>query len=110
MLDLYEIDMTQAKLAGGPVQRLRMADLMREACNMFQVTPEDVRGIHRSGRILMARHWFMYHAHKAGRWSLSRIANYAGRTDHTTVIHAVRAWPQKEARAKEMLEALRAAC
>ena len=110
MLDLDEIAMTQATFAGGPVKRLALAEVMRQACDLFQVTPEDVRGIHRAGRILMARHWFMYHAHKTGLWSLTRIANYAGRSDHTTVIHAVKVWPKKEERAKEMLEALRDAC
>ena len=110
MLDMDEIAMTQATFAGGPVKRKALADLMRQACDLFQVTREDVRGICRSGRILMARHWFMYHAHKTGLWSLTRIAIYAGRSDHTTVIHAVKSWPKKEARAKEMLEVLLATC
>ena len=110
MLELDEIAMTQATFACSPVRHKALDDVMRQACYLFHVTREDVRGIYRAGRILMARHWFMYHAHKAGLWSLTRIANYAGRSDHTTVIHAVKAWPQKEARAKEIVEALQGVC
>lgn len=110
MLDLDEIATTQATFAGGPVKRLTLADVMRQACDLFQLTPGDVRGPRRIEHIVMARHWFMYHAHKAGLWSLAQIANYAGCENHTTVIHAVRVWPQKEARVNKMLEALRAAC
>jgi chromosomal replication initiation ATPase DnaA len=110
MLELDEVAMTQAAFAGGPVKRLVLAEVMRQACDLFQVTPGGVRGPYRAGRILMARHWFMYHAHKAGLWSLTQIANYAGRSDHTTVMHAVKVWPKKEARAKEMLEVMQSAC
>ena len=110
MLELDEIAMTQAVFAGGPVKRLALADVMRQACDLFQLTPGDVRGPRRLEHIVMARHWFMYHAHKAGLWSLTQIANYAGCVNHTTVLHAVRAWSKKEARAKEMLEILQATC
>jgi chromosomal replication initiation ATPase DnaA len=110
MLELDEIAMTQATFAGGPVKSKHLADVMRQACDLFQLTPGDVRGPRRLEHIVLARHWFMYHAHKSGLWSLRRIANYAGRSNHTTVMHAVKVWPKKESRAKEMLEILQSAC
>jgi chromosomal replication initiation ATPase DnaA len=110
MLEFDEIATTQAAFAGGPVRRVAIAEIMRQACDKFHVTPEDVRGPHRRGRIILARHWFMYHAHKTGYWSLTRIANYAGRSDHTTVLNAVKMWPKKKERAQEVLEAIRPAC
>ena len=75
MLDLYEIDMRQATFVARPVKRSTLADVMRQACDLFQLTPADVRGPRRLEHIVLARHWFMYHAHKAGLWSLTRIAN-----------------------------------
>lgn len=104
MLSSDEIKNTQAAFSGGPVKPVTLSDIMRECCDLFGYTREQIRSPSRAPRLTHARHWFMYHAHLHGYWSLSRIANYAGRTNHATVLYAVREFPKKQERIKEMLE------
>lgn len=64
-----------------------VAQLIDEAALIYSVTPGQIKGRSRTGYIVEARHWVMYHARAAGRSSLPDIGRRIGGRDHTTVIH-----------------------
>ena len=98
-MSLYAITQERAleKLAEAVADRIRQApehsrDLRRIACSVAElhgVTVAELRGPIRERRVAWPRQDFMLAANKAGH-SLTRIGDYLGGRDHTTVLHGIR--------------------
>lgn len=61
------------------------------------ITMRDIRGLSRSRPIAAARQHICYELRRLRGLSFPHIAKIVRRTDHSTIIHAVNAWPAKAA-------------
>ena len=68
-----------------------LTDLERRVASAYGFTRARFRSNSRARVLVVARHHFMFLARQAGIWSHKAIARHCGVTDHTTVIHGVRA-------------------
>jgi chromosomal replication initiator protein len=66
-----------------------ISDILEPFLNKNGVTIEELRSKDRNKEIVRLRHIAMYLAKRYSKKSLTEIANYFSRKDHTTVIHAI---------------------
>jgi chromosomal replication initiator protein len=66
-----------------------ISDILEPFLNKNGITIEELRSKDRNKDIVRLRHIAMYLAKRYSKKSLSEIANYFSRKDHTTVIHAI---------------------
>jgi chromosomal replication initiator protein len=66
-----------------------ITDILEPFLNKNGITIEELRSKDRNKDIVRLRHIAMYLAKRYSKKSLSEIANYFSRKDHTTVIHAI---------------------
>lgn len=77
-------------LASGPPP-IRFSDIMREVCEQFGVTKDDLLSKRRSHSIVRPRWVVMYLANTVTKKSYPDIGARLGGKDHTTILHGVRA-------------------
>lgn len=80
-----------------PVETIRDRVAMR-----FGVAPKDICGQSRVKHLVIPRQAGMYLARKLTRRSLPEIGKRFGNRDHTTVMHAMKSFPQKMAEDHEL--------
>jgi len=85
------VDATYGALSVSLVRKPKLSDLLQDACADHGVSIYDAKSPLRLKELSETRHDFFHRAHQAGNWSLTQIARAAGRTDHTTVIHGIKA-------------------
>jgi chromosomal replication initiator protein len=66
-----------------------ISDILEPFLNKNGVSIEELRSKDRNKDLVRLRHIAMYLAKRYSKKSLSEIANYFSRKDHTTVIHAI---------------------
>lgn len=69
---------------------LAQARIVHAVAARHGLTFEEVRSASRLRKVTDARAAAMRALHATGRWSLKQIAVAVGRSDHTTVMHALR--------------------
>ncbi len=84
------VDQAYGALSVSLVRRPKLSELLQDACADHGQSIYDVRSPLRLKELCAARHDFFHRARQTGRWSLKQIAQAAGRTDHTTVIHGIK--------------------
>ena len=72
-----------------------LIDIAREVATRCDISVGDLRGSCRSRWASNPRQEAMYLARKTGRFSLKQIGDFFGGRDHTTVLHAVRAYERR---------------
>lgn len=86
----------------------RAAFIMSRMATVYDLTVADLRGPRRQRDLILARHHIMYEVSRAcPHLSLPQIGRLFDR-DHTTVLHALRAWPAKAATVGIPVQPLRA--
>lgn len=68
---------------------LRMDDIARVCCAVWNITREEFNSPRRSVHIVAARQVFYWLARRYTSHSLPQIGNFCGRKDHSTVLHGV---------------------
>ena len=63
--------------------------VLREACRLAKLSPEQIRGTSRLGPISQARQAIMLALRERTQWSAPRIARWLCRKDHTTVLYGI---------------------
>jgi len=70
-------------------RRVSIPEILRETCQYFGVTEENVRGPRRNAEYTRPRQVCMYLSREMTRHSLGEIGAHFSDRDHTTVMHAV---------------------
>lgn len=70
-------------------KKLTHKDIITEVCNHYDVSYKDIKSSKRNADISLARQISMYLIKEILNPSLKKIAEYVGRTDHTTIIHGI---------------------
>jgi hypothetical protein len=74
--------------------------ICQQIAHRHGLTVADMRGPRRDHHAAHARHEVMWALMKTGRWSTTQIGRYLGDRDHTTVIHGIRRYEARLAKAK----------
>ena len=69
--------------------RPMLIEIMDAVVRHYRVETATITGDDRLYETVLARHVFMYMAHKYTRFSLPAIGKYCGGRDHTTILHAI---------------------
>ncbi len=72
------------------VRVVRLADIERAVCGVFEVSPSNLKSASKSRRVSHPRMLAMWLARKYTRAGLSEIGEYFGRRSHATVISAAK--------------------
>lgn len=86
--ELAEI-VAESALSQPLTPRERLGDIMRRVAADHGISTEDLRGVSREKKVVLARNEFCWQARRTGRYSLPTIGT-AVRRDHSTVLHAIR--------------------
>ncbi len=70
--------------------RVKPSSIIEEACNVLDIKQKDILGKSRSAKVATARQIIMYILRVKLNMSLIDIAKEVNRTDHTTVLHAIK--------------------
>lgn len=81
--------------------------VIRRTCRLFGVTRMDLYSARRGRELATARQFAMHWIKRLTPLSYPQIGRMFGGRDHTTALHAVRAWPGKRDRARAMIAAAR---
>ena len=72
-------------------REVTLDSILKTVCNTYKITPEDIASSSRKRPIVQARQVAMYLAQQHVKdVTLSRIGEYIGKKDHTTVLHSCR--------------------
>ena len=82
---------------GLTVRSPRMKPIAERICKATGVSMEEVRSARRSERLVMTRWAIAYWTTRQTGHSLPAIGRFLGGKDHTSILHAVRRYPQKRA-------------
>lgn len=90
VMDKWQNRMTWAERVDVPRKgSLRMDDIARVCCGVWNITREEFNSSRRSVHIVAARQVFYWLARRYTSHSLPQIGIYCGRKDHSTVLHGV---------------------
>jgi chromosomal replication initiator protein len=87
-------------------KKLTLEDIQEMVAELFQITTDELKDKSRKKNVADARQFAMYIANKYTDLPLKTIGMYFGKRDHSTVIHACKAIPdklEKEAEYKEVM-------
>lgn len=70
-------------------ERIKISDVVKQVAESFGVKIKDIKGPRRTKDIALARQVAMHILREAYGYKLEEIASLLGRSDHTTVMHAV---------------------
>lgn len=76
-------------------------------CRAMRVDIREVNGPYRNDHIVLARQAIAYWSRRQTQLSYPEIGRRLGDRDHTTILHAIRAYPQKRAKMGRYLRTLR---
>ncbi|MCL2244331.1 MAG: chromosomal replication initiator protein DnaA [Treponema sp.] len=93
MKEPITIEIAQQRLKNtfnGPIQaNLSMDNIIRVVADYFALTPNDLKGKKRTGKIVYPRQIAMYIGREMTDFSTTEIGNEFGGRDHTTVMHSI---------------------
>ncbi|MDI6026738.1 helix-turn-helix domain-containing protein [Corticibacterium sp. UT-5YL-CI-8] len=72
-------------------------EIERRALKVFKTTSAELRSDRRNKEIVLARQFVIYWAARLTKLSYPAIGRFMGGRDHTTILHAKRAYPAKRA-------------
>ncbi len=106
---IQELAKLEAQAAPGIARRPRTPYRLIEqrACDVFGVTPKEIKGERRNRDICLARQFVMYWAARLTSLSYPAIGRLMGNRDHTTVLHGRKAYVAKRAKMGRTLRAVR---
>ena len=81
--------------------------VIRRACRLFGVTRTDLMSARRARELVAARAFAAFWVKRLTPFSYPQMARLFGGRDHTTVLHAVRVWPERRAEARRLIAAAR---
>lgn len=62
------------------------------ACNMFNVTSENIKSSSRKREYVIPRHILMFYYHNVKKNKLKDVAKMMNKSNHTAVIHGIRSF------------------
>lgn len=86
-----------------PHLRLSFYAIAERICRVFGYRLADIRSHSRAEKLVLARQAICYWVRRLIGYSLQRIGRLIGRSDHTTVRHAILIYPKKRAKAGRCL-------
>jgi hypothetical protein len=110
-LDAVSLPVEANPRPGGVMWKIRAsARVMRRACLLFGVTPEELRSDTRHTDLTIPRFFYAHWAKRMAGMSYPEIGRKLGGRDHTTAMNADRKWPAKRDKARALIEARRLTC
>jgi chromosomal replication initiator protein len=88
-LTLDEVAHMLGKDSKSKREQVKVPRVLKEVARSFNVSVKDVKGPRRTKELALARQVSMYILRDEFNYKLEQIAQYLGRKDHTTVIHAI---------------------
>jgi hypothetical protein len=89
---------SQEKNAKSVAKHGRAAFIITRMATVYEVSLGEIRGPRRNAMLIIARHHIIYEvARTCPHLSLSMIGRLFNR-DHTSILHAIRHWPEKAAK------------
>lgn len=70
-------------------ERVKIPSVLKAVSKSFNITVKDLKGPRRTQEIALARQVAMYIIRDEFGYKLEDVANFLGRSDHTTVLHAI---------------------
>lgn len=89
-----------------PHSRLSFYAIAERICRAFGYSLTDIRSHSRTEKLVLARQAICYWVRRLTGYSLQRIGRLIGRSDHTTVRHAILTYPKKRAKSGRFLHPL----
>lgn len=86
-----------------PHSRLSFYAIAERICRACGFSLADIRSHSRAEKLVLARQAICYWVRRLTGYSLQRIGRLVGRSDHTTVRHAILIYPKKRAKAGRCL-------
>ena len=93
------------------IKELFLQEKMREYCNKCNLSYHEVTSPCKKKKHIAIRQIFYFHMHKTAKYRLIDLAKAAGRTNHTTVLNALKVYRNlkktQDALIKELEEKIR---
>lgn len=96
----------QKAVPNKPHSRLSFYAIAERICRAFGYSLADIRSHSRAEKLVLARQAICYWVRRLTGYSLQRIGRLIGRSDHTTVRHAILIYPKKRAKSGRCLHPL----